>query len=730
MPTQIEFAAKIRQKYPQYQDIDDSTLVAKIVEKYPVYKSQISDFGQPFEPQPLETPAIEQKQPEPIETPDPIRDILSPKTAKIYDAIKQQEQPKEKPRTDIPFLSPFLKLARMKKEGRLDIYTDQLRKELEDKPLASEFLTGLFGERADIGQQLPEAKTTGEKVARGAAGLAGTIIGFAPIAKAVGFVGIGGRLVGKYRLLGRLIGSAETFIAHGQIMKKGTNYTERLKQAGQDLTTGLVFGVAGSLGKEILKGTAGQLVSYPTMFGIGFGMSKMGDSSNEDAIINGALLVALHGLYDIGGAKGRKAESEKFIVEKLREQGIENPENVAKEAIKQAEEFKNLNPEKYEELFGKPEAKIEEPKTAKVEPEPVIEKPKEPEKAEVKPKVEKPIEKEVVKPVQPVEGRKATEPEIKEPAEIAEKPEEAPIIPKETEKPVEAKVEGKKPIIEAKKIGKSTYTEKNGKIFKTYRGNTFEISQSEYNKALERSEITKRGNVTKGQNIVLAKEEFIKQGDMPATEAMRGIDLGKDYDMSEYRIGDRPDFAQKMFRHEKANYDEIESAALDKVVAKYGHGEVFDKAGNVDVDKVLNLVEKEFFDASEGKFNKPPEIRAKEEPAEPIIPTEIQSAEQYLKTVEEELKTAKEKDNNTTDIEENITWAKNEIKKIFRQDENIQKGIDEFTTENVKKVYEGAIRTERFRFDNLDKDLQIEGDRKSTRLNSSHIPLSRMPSSA
>ena len=59
MPTQIEFAAKIRQKYPQYQNIDDSTLVAKIVEKYPVYKSQISDFGQPFEPQPLETLAIE-----------------------------------------------------------------------------------------------------------------------------------------------------------------------------------------------------------------------------------------------------------------------------------------------------------------------------------------------------------------------------------------------------------------------------------------------------------------------------------------------------------------------------------------------------------------------------------------------------------------------------------------------------------------------------------------------
>lgn len=48
MTTQ-EFATKLKQSYPEYQDIDDATLVQKVVEKYPVYKSQIQD-AQP-EPQ-------------------------------------------------------------------------------------------------------------------------------------------------------------------------------------------------------------------------------------------------------------------------------------------------------------------------------------------------------------------------------------------------------------------------------------------------------------------------------------------------------------------------------------------------------------------------------------------------------------------------------------------------------------------------------------------------------
>lgn len=47
--TSQEFAQQIKAKYPAYQNINDTDLVNKIVEKYPVYKSQISDYqeGQP-----------------------------------------------------------------------------------------------------------------------------------------------------------------------------------------------------------------------------------------------------------------------------------------------------------------------------------------------------------------------------------------------------------------------------------------------------------------------------------------------------------------------------------------------------------------------------------------------------------------------------------------------------------------------------------------------------------
>ena len=36
-----EFAAKIKEKYPQYKDIDDLTLAQRVVEKYPQYKEKV-----------------------------------------------------------------------------------------------------------------------------------------------------------------------------------------------------------------------------------------------------------------------------------------------------------------------------------------------------------------------------------------------------------------------------------------------------------------------------------------------------------------------------------------------------------------------------------------------------------------------------------------------------------------------------------------------------------------
>jgi hypothetical protein len=43
MPTRSEFAASIKAKYPAYKDVDDSTLVDKMLEKYPQYRDRVTD---------------------------------------------------------------------------------------------------------------------------------------------------------------------------------------------------------------------------------------------------------------------------------------------------------------------------------------------------------------------------------------------------------------------------------------------------------------------------------------------------------------------------------------------------------------------------------------------------------------------------------------------------------------------------------------------------------------
>lgn len=42
MTNYIEFSAKIKEKYPQYKDVDDLTLAQKVIAKYPQYKEQVT----------------------------------------------------------------------------------------------------------------------------------------------------------------------------------------------------------------------------------------------------------------------------------------------------------------------------------------------------------------------------------------------------------------------------------------------------------------------------------------------------------------------------------------------------------------------------------------------------------------------------------------------------------------------------------------------------------------
>ena len=45
-----EFAASVKSKYPEYKDVDDSILVSKMIEKYPVYANQVDTGVKKKEP--------------------------------------------------------------------------------------------------------------------------------------------------------------------------------------------------------------------------------------------------------------------------------------------------------------------------------------------------------------------------------------------------------------------------------------------------------------------------------------------------------------------------------------------------------------------------------------------------------------------------------------------------------------------------------------------------------
>jgi len=59
-----EFAKRVKEKYPEYKDVDDLTLATKVVEKYPEYKDRVQFDQQPIPPGPItETqPVVSERQ--------------------------------------------------------------------------------------------------------------------------------------------------------------------------------------------------------------------------------------------------------------------------------------------------------------------------------------------------------------------------------------------------------------------------------------------------------------------------------------------------------------------------------------------------------------------------------------------------------------------------------------------------------------------------------------------
>ncbi len=92
------FAAKIKEKYPQYKDVDNTELTKKIVEKYPEYKDKVSFQSQPQtvdKPIPLDDPydvaAKERAKNEPKESPTAniLADVLGAPGRAYHEGLKE-----------------------------------------------------------------------------------------------------------------------------------------------------------------------------------------------------------------------------------------------------------------------------------------------------------------------------------------------------------------------------------------------------------------------------------------------------------------------------------------------------------------------------------------------------------------------------------------------------------------------------------------------------------------
>lgn len=132
MATRSEFAASIKAKYPQYQAVDDSTLVEKMLEKYPQYREKVTDDP------PEKVPSFPGREaqgafgvgPDPVAPPDPdVSNIFA--NRRNYGA--QADRAGQNPETGVSYAPPsgagaaqgFMDLMDTPARGAAAALTDQ-----------------------------------------------------------------------------------------------------------------------------------------------------------------------------------------------------------------------------------------------------------------------------------------------------------------------------------------------------------------------------------------------------------------------------------------------------------------------------------------------------------------------------------------------------------------------------------------------------------------------------
>ena len=122
------------------------------------------------------------------------------------------------------------------------------------------------------------------------------------------------------------------------------------------------------------------------------------------------------------------------------------------------------------------------------------------------------------------------------------------------------------------------------------------------------------------------------------------------------------------------------------------------------------------------------EIKTLEEEAEKTRDTQIK--EELLRQVEDLQEEKKESEKKIDDTFEKAQMLNTEAKDLREEAELAQKISNEMKEEGLTAPVTLTSETSTVEEKTEDLALEDNADRKSTRLNSSHIPLSRMPSSA
>ena len=146
----LEFSKKIKEKYPQYSDVDDRELAEKIIEKYPEYSDITFDI-EPGKQEGVQTVAAtaapvtpeEPQQPTTFQQPSPLLEQELPVGVASLDQIESQEAPKKevKDQKVDPIVKSYAdKIKSISEFGITQEQSDEIERKIEEPTLTGKLV--------------------------------------------------------------------------------------------------------------------------------------------------------------------------------------------------------------------------------------------------------------------------------------------------------------------------------------------------------------------------------------------------------------------------------------------------------------------------------------------------------------------------------------------------------------------------------------------------------------